>query len=256
MNPTATDPVTGSVTRSREELHRVAVHILARARIESTGRFSLRVAPGGFSIPDIDDRRVRVVGGHLVVESDEPGAAVITARAIAGSTLRELARFAGVDLAASLDVGHDTPPLGAVDDPIEIDPAAAAGIGRWYEFAAGVLDQVAVAVATEGRAVTLVRLWPEHFDVAIETDARPGLRVNLGASPGDGFHDRPYWYVGPWTDDRPGDPGFWSAPFGAYRPTGMPGGDEAESGRRFLLDGLARLRKGGFGAESGAESEL
>ena len=42
-----------------------------------------------------------------------------------------------------------------------------------------------------------------------------GQRLNVGASPGDGFHDAPYLYVAPWDADRPGDPEYWNAPFGA-----------------------------------------
>jgi hypothetical protein len=30
----------------------VAVHVIARARVEGSGRFSLRVTPGGFGTPD------------------------------------------------------------------------------------------------------------------------------------------------------------------------------------------------------------
>jgi hypothetical protein len=58
-------------------------------------------------------------------------------------------------------------------------------------------------------------VWPEHFDVALDLAAAPDRRVNLGGSPGDGFHADPYLYVGPWTADRPGDVAFWNAPFGA-----------------------------------------
>jgi hypothetical protein len=39
--------------------------------------------------------------------------------------------------------------------------------------------------------------------------------VNLGGSAGDGFHQLPYLYIGPWTPERPGDSEFWNAPFGA-----------------------------------------
>ena len=48
---------------SFEMLHRIAVHIVARARVQSTGRFSLRVTPGGFGTPEFGEqgRRVRYV---------------------------------------------------------------------------------------------------------------------------------------------------------------------------------------------------
>jgi hypothetical protein len=53
-------------------------------------------------------------------------------------------------------------------------------------------------------------LWPEHFDVAIRADD-----TNFGVSPGDGFIDQPYAYVGV-SSVPAGDP-FWNAPFGAAR---------------------------------------
>lgn len=73
-------------------------------------------------------------------------------------------------------------------------------------------------------------LWPEHFDLAITVD-----RVNFGVSPGDGYLDRPYAYVGP---HHPLTGDFWNAPFGAARLVDELG-DVAEIGA-FFRDG-ARL---------------
>lgn len=231
-----------SYTATRDALHCVAVHVVARARATATGRFSLRVTSGGFGTPEFDHRTVRIVGGWLHVESDAAGAASATACAIDGASLRELAEFAGVDLAAPLDVGHDTPPVGDVDALLQVSLEDARDLGRWYSISGRVLDQVVAAIASAGGSVTLPRLWPEHFDVAIEAEARPDRRVNLGASPGDSYHARPYWYVGPWTDDRPGDPQFWNAPFGAVLPVTSFDFDESNRGMRFLLQGFERLR--------------
>jgi hypothetical protein len=230
---------------TRDHLHRVAVHLLARARVEGAGRFSLRVTPGGFGTPEIgvDGRRIRVVGPHLVVESDAPGAPSARCTAIDRATLAELATFAGVDLTSALDVGHDTPPLGDVDAPIALDPVAATELAGWHQQVVAILDAV-LAVLPPAATPTLPRLWPEHFDVAIEAQARPELRVNLGGSPGDGSSDDPYLYVGPWTGDRPGDPMFWNAPYGAMRARSElerhPAGVVA-AGIEFLLDGYGRL---------------
>lgn len=230
---------------SRLSLHRVAVHIVARARVEAAGRFSLRVAPGGFGTPDLapDGRRVRVSGPNLVVESDAPGAAAVRSVAIHGATLAELAAVAGLDLTQPLDVGHDTPPVGDLDAPIQLDGAGAAGVHEWYRLVAAMLDGVVAALAPEATP-TLPRLWPEHFDVAVEAQATADRRVNLGGSPGDGFSAEPYLYVGPWTADRPGDAAFWNAPFGAVRTRAElpaePAGAVA-AGVAFLLDGYRRL---------------
>lgn len=227
---------------SRQSLHRVAVHVVARARVQATTRFSLRVTPGGFGTPDLppDGRRVRVSGDRLVVESDVPGAAAVRSVPIHGATLAQLADAAGVDLARPLDVGHDTPPVGDVDAPIALDPDAARVVHDWYAIVAEILDGVLVALGPEATP-TLPRLWPEHFDVAVEAQASPTQRVNLGGSPGDGFSAEPYLYVGPWTADRPGDAGFWNAPFGASRVVGELGADPVSAGVAFLLDGYRRL---------------
>ena len=68
--------------------------------------------------------------------------------------------------------------------------------------------------------------------------------MNLGGSPGDGSRDEPYLYVGPWTADRPGEPAFWNAPYGAMRTRSElerhPDGVVA-AGVEFLLDGYGRL---------------
>ncbi len=200
------------VAGTRVALHRVAAHVVARSRAAATGRFSLRVTPGGLGTPEYDHRTVRIADGWLVVESDAPDAASASARAIDGASLRELADFAGVDLTRTLDVGGDTPPLGDVDAPLHAPPGDARDLGRWFSLAGRALDGAVGQIARAGGRTTLPRVWPEHFDVAIETDARPGRRVNLGASPGDGFLAEPYWYVGPWTADRPGDAAFWNAP--------------------------------------------
>src|SRR4051794_27406186 len=160
-------------------LHLVGVHIVARSRQQATGRFSLRITPGGFGTPEFgtDSRRVRVAGGTLIVESDAPGAPASAAEAIDGASLAELAHFAGVDLRAPLDVGHDTPDVGDPDAPLVVDPAAATALAAWYLVVAAVLDRVVESVPSSATP-TPTRLWPEHFDAAVEVVARPDVRVN------------------------------------------------------------------------------
>ena len=202
---------------TREALQRVAVHLVARARNQGGAHsIGLRVTPGGFGTPEFgsDVTRVRVSGGLLLRESGGPDRVTTIAREIDGATLAELAHVAGVDLAADLDVGHDTPPLGDVDEPLHVDLVAARALAGWYAKTNAALDHV-VAGSDADAAPTPVQLWPEHFDAALDLAAAPDIRVNLGGSPGDGFHADPYLYVGPWTADRPGDAGFWNAPFGA-----------------------------------------
>jgi hypothetical protein len=229
---------------TRLTLHQVAVHVVARARQQATGRFSLRVTPGGFGTPEFgtEGRRVRVSDGLLIVESDAEAGATTLVRPIGGASLRELAELAEVDLAHDLDVGPDSVEQGDLDEPIVIDLGAVREITDWLALAAAALDRVAAAVEPASISASLARLWPEHFDVAIDLAARPGVRANCGASPGDAFSSEPYLYVGPWTEDRPGGPGYWNAPFGAAcQRSALQGDDLVQAAAEFMLDGLRRL---------------
>jgi hypothetical protein len=225
-------------------LHRVATHVVARARRQATGRFSLRVTPNGFGTPEFGDvpTRVRVSVTTLLVESDSSESARTVQREIAGASLAQLAGLAGVDLDTPFDVGTDTPALGDVDEPIALDSARAAAIADWFGFAAAVLDRVVANLGVDATP-SMQRLWPEHFDVGLDAAAAPGVRLNLGGSPGDAFSAEPYLYVGPWTDDRPGPAGYWNAPFGAaVRSNELGGRDRIGAGVAFVLDGFDRFR--------------
>lgn len=233
-----------SFVATRESLLRVAVHIVARARSQATGRFGLRPTVGGFGTPEFGDdlTRVRVSGALLVRETGGTDGATSTVIDIGGSTLAELAEVARVDLAADLDVGHDTPPLGDTTVPLVVDPASATALAAWYGLVGTALDRVTEQLPEEA-APTMAQLWPEHFDVALDAAAAEGRRVNLGGSPGDGSRPQPYAYVGPWTDDRPGDASFWNAPFGAVLGYGdLDGYDDPTTAlTEFYLDGVSRL---------------
>jgi hypothetical protein len=225
-------------------LHLVAVHIVARARQQAVERFSLRVTPAGFGTPEFgaDSRRVRVSNGTLIVERDASGAPSSVAREIHGASLRVLAALAAVDLEVALDVGHDTPELGDPDQPLELDDTGASDVADWFRIVAAALDRV-VATVPPAAGASLARVWPEHFDVAIDVATQPGVRVNLGGTPGDSFDPEPYLYVGPWTDDRPGDGDYWNAPFGAaLARSQLDPGDPVTSATAFLLDGFRRLK--------------
>ena len=96
------------------------------------------------------------------------------------------------------------------------------------------------------------QLWPEHFDLAFDVaygEPSDTKRINVGASPGDAGHADPYFYVGPWTDERPGDGEYWNAGFGAT----LSHADVVAAGRKpaqrdlvldFLRTGMERLRAG------------
>jgi hypothetical protein len=132
-----------------------------------------------------------------------------------------------------------------VSAPLAVDEPSARALSAWFAVVAEALD--AVVADRPGGAPSVVQLWPEHFDVAIDIAFDPAdpttQRVNLGGSPGDDFHADPYLYVGPWTDDRPGDAGFWNAPFGAvlcYRVLAAVD-DPVRAATAFFLRGLDLL---------------
>ena len=173
-------PLPDTFGPTRDALQRVAVHIVARARQQAVGRFGLRVTPGGFGTPEFgpDLTRVRVSGGQLVRESGGVDGATSAAMAIDGASLAELAVLAGVDLTAALDVGHDTPPLGDIAEPLRVHDAAAETLAGWYAIASAALDRVVLAIGVPSPAApTMVQLWPEHFDAALD--------LALGAGPED-----------------------------------------------------------------------
>lgn len=201
---------------TRIELQRIATHVVARARHAATGRFGLRATPGGFGTPAFGDGAevVRVRADALVRETAPPGGASTTVLALAGATLQQLAVAADIALDPSFSVGGDTPELGAIGEPLVLDPDATAAVLGWFGFGAEVLDRVVTGLDASARP-SVAQLWPEHFDLGLDVGVGPGRRANLGASAGDGPNGAPYLYVGPWGDERPGEGAYWNAPFGA-----------------------------------------
>ena len=207
------------MSSTRHTLQRIAAHVLARRRFEVTGRFGLRAAPGGFATPAFgpEPEVVRWSGSVLVREVGPSASAV----PIVGRSLRALADFAGTSVDGAFSVGAETPALGDADAPLHLDEVEAGRLAEWWALGWTVLDRA--VVGSPDRICHLsepatVQLWPEHFDAATTVTiggAGSGDRVNLGFSPGDGYSDEPYLYLGPWTSGRPGPTGYWNAPFGA-----------------------------------------
>jgi len=233
----------------RNELKRLATHVLGQARHRLDGLFDLVPLVGGFGTPPVgaDRERVRIVGGSLFVERVK-GVVVTdleastTIATIAGSTVRELCRFVGFELDPDFWTGDDTPALGDPDAPISLDGEAADTLGDWFLLGQRAIDLAIASVPDP--AASVGRLWPEHFDYGVDLAAAPGVRCNLGASPGDGFHPDPYLYLGPWDAGRPGPAGYWNAPFGAILAFGDLDMSEHPVGAatEFFLQGIAYLR--------------
>lgn len=247
--------LTDTYPTERRSLQVVATHVLARRLHAATGRFGLRATPGGFGTPQFEEtgsgrEQLRVSRGHLVRERLDPHATTST-MPLDGATLRELATFAGVrltgDASVEFSVGHDTPSIGDIDRAVAISTETFRVIGDWFTIVAAALDAVAGSVTDNRSTPTVGQIWPEHFDLAFDLafdpDRADTRRVNLGGAVGDGFEPEPYLYVGPWTGDRPGDPEFWNAPFGAVlRRTDLLDKDDPVSvASAFFQTGLALL---------------
>jgi hypothetical protein len=192
---------------TRRALHGVAEWLLAGPQYRSSGTIRLRVSDGGFAT--VAEPDVRVAGRELVCRQGR--------FELPGSTLAGLAAAAGLDGGAP--AAYASTATVRSDEQLHIDAIDAARLVEALAIGDAALQQF----APDERPV----LWPEHFDVAIRVDD-----INYGVSPGDGFLDEPYAYVG--VDPVPvGD--FWNAPFGAARPLAELAG--AESIAAFFSEG-------------------
>ncbi len=236
-------------TEQRATLHRLATHVLARTRNGATGRFSLEPTVGGFGTPVFRTaagtfRRLRITTGDdgaYLVDEQVTSESATRYVALFDISLTALADTIGVDLDPSFAVGHDSPALGDPDRPINVDPTAVSAIGEWYALGSAAIDR-SVTTPTAS-APSVARLWPEHFDLAIDVEVAPNRRCNLGASPGDESYPDPYLYVGPWGDERPGEDGYWNAPFGAVlgHAAVVTSDSPLLTATTFFRDGMRRL---------------
>ncbi len=127
--------------------------------------------------------------------------------ALRGHTIDEafdwLASLPGED--GQLELGEPDVPSHPVSAGATFDanPADAAELSVWFHGAHVALEGVRAAQA----AVSPVRCWPHHFDIAIlitldapdvEPDPEKARSVGAGMTPGDSTYGEPYWYVTPW----------------------------------------------------------
>ena len=152
-----------TLAATRRALHGVAELVLAGPQHRRTGEIRLRVLPGGFGTYTEPDLRV---DGAALVAGDRR-------LPLAGTTGAALAAAAGVEVGAPADLYSDGSGV-TPDDPIDVDPAAAARLALW--FAAG--EDALRRLAPPEDPI----LWPEHFDLGVTVD-----EVNYGVSPGDSF---------------------------------------------------------------------
>jgi hypothetical protein len=200
------------------------------------GEIILRATPGGFSTFPFDGRVIGVDCADLVVDG---------ARHPLGS-LNDAARAAAIEPDVAQLEQFDVPPYGDLDAALPVDAAAARALGDWFAFATDVLDAVRADAGLEEDA-TIVRIWPEHFDAAIDAgDEAAGRRATYGASPGDRHHAGPYLYASPWAgriDPFFDDPGFRGAARTYAQLSGSP--DPRAAATAFLRDARERVRRHG-----------
>lgn len=194
--PVVLDAVPADLVVTREALHRVAEAVLAPCRRAVNGKIGLRWTRGGFGTPYFGaNRQLRVEGTELIAA--EPAGE----RRLAMTSLRAIAQGLGPGW---------LPGEAAPDDvPLAVGAPAARFLGRWFGFAARVLETVR-AECGPAHDPSRVQLWPEHFDLAVELGAEAaGQRAAYGLSPGDASHPAPYLYVAPWQAPPPGE--LWQA---------------------------------------------
>src|SRR3954462_3562428 len=140
---------------TRDALHRVAEHVLAKARFVHDREIRLTTTDGGFGTPLLpDNTRVRVDGSALVVDT-----AGRSAR-IGLTTIADAAAFVGIVPGFPVELYPAATPF-EPDQPLDVDGAAARSLAAWYAFTADVLGQFASEV-TDASPSPLI-LWPEHF---------------------------------------------------------------------------------------------
>lgn len=227
-------PLPAAYTQTTEALHRLAVYVIAPAQRLANGEIILRATPGGFSTLPYDGHVVGVDGDQLVVDG--------THHPI--TTLNAAAAAIGITPDASQQGQFDVPPHGDLDEPLGVDPAAARALGDWYAFATELLDTLRAEAEADDDA-SIVRIWPEHFDAAIDMgDGGAYRRGTYGASPGDSRHSGPYLYVSPWAGRIDGffdDPAFMGASLPRDRLVDDP--DPTGVALRFLREARDRIRR-------------
>ncbi len=196
MSPRLT-PLPDGFAATVAALHRVAEELVAPAR-KPDNEISLRATPGGFGTPEFEFEgavhQVRVEEDELVHAVDgKEQRSTLSSLAAGASAIADL-----LSAGAPLDSG-----------PLQVDLASSRALGNWFGFGDELLGQLASRASAEDEA-TVPRLWPEHFDIAIELGPEGrGLRANYGLSPGDEDHAEPYLYVSPWSAEVAGD--LWNA---------------------------------------------
>ncbi len=234
MSTISLAPLPAAYTETTEALHRLAVYVIAPAQRLQNGEIILRATPGGFSTFEFNGRVIGVDGDVLVVDETR----------LPITTLNTAAEAVGIAPDVGQQEQFDVPPYGDLDERLRVDRAAALALGRWYAFVTAALDTLRAEADSEDDA-SIVRIWPEHFDAAIDMgDNTAGRRGTYGGSPGDGHHAEPYLYVSPWAgriDEFFGDPTFRGASL--LHSELVVENDPMSAALAFLREARARIRR-------------
>ena len=198
---------------TRTTLHGVAELLLAGPQYRRSGTIRLRVTEDGFAT--VTEPATRYAGG-AVTSGD-------TRVPLGRLTYAEIGERLGCEAGGPEGLYRDDSGAKPDDVPVVTEAAASELVTALFRG-----DQALRRFAPDATPV----LWPEHFDVGVTLD-----EVNYGVSPGDGYLDEPYMYVGPRT---PPAGAFWNAPFGAARPLAATVEEAAEffaEGRRLIAGG-------------------
>ncbi len=125
----------------------------------------------------------------------------------------------GLRPASTADIPYNLPDEVLTIDTFQ-DIEGLADLAAWYTLACTVLQELETDLRSTCPAVSEVRSWPHHFDIAIyaaleEGDPEEARGIGVGMSPGDESYDEPYFYINPWPHidiaalPAPITPGHW-----------------------------------------------
>ena len=229
---TTLKPLPETYAQTMADLHRLAVYVVSPAQRLVNGEIIMQSTHGGFSTFEYAGHVTRVVDDRLVVD----GAAYPI------TTLRAAAQTLGIEPDVGQEEQFDVPPHGDLDERLAVDLTAAAVLADWFEFATEALEALR-ARAEPDDDVTIVRIWPEHFDAAIDMgNGDAGRRATYGGSPGDRHHAEPYLYASPWAgriDPFFDDPSFKGAALTYAELLAAP--DPVRAASEFLVEARNRV---------------
>ncbi len=189
-------PLTDGFASTRRALHLISFYGFSYARQQADGEVWMTPTPGGIGTPPFDGRVLRFDGVEMVEEIDR-----VETKREPITTLRTALAFAGVEFDRARGERNDIEVPDDLDERFEVAAGAAASFAAFYSLGNEVLGGL-VAEAADGDR-TAVRLWGEHFDLAIELGSEAEKRrASVGFSPGDDHIPEPYVYVAPWWKDE------------------------------------------------------